>query len=141
MSKAIRSGQRFSTIRQTVTIGAKPEDVYDVLIDSKKHTKLTGSSASISDKVGGRFTAWDGYIFGKNLELVRGKRIVQEWSTTEWPKGYPPSRLEIILTPKADGTQLKMIHSKVPAEQRDDYAEGWKSYYWDPLVAYFKENR
>jgi activator of HSP90 ATPase len=131
--------QRFSTIRQTLTIKAKPDEVYDALMDSDKHAKVTGSPASISDKVGGKFTAWDGYIFGKNLQLVRGKKIVQEWSTTEWPPGYPTSRLEITLTGTAGGTKLEMVHSRVPAEQSDDYAEGWESYYWEPLTAYFEK--
>jgi activator of HSP90 ATPase len=131
--------QKLSTIRQTLTIKAKAEDIYDVLMDSDKHAKVTGSPARISDKEGGKFTAWDGYIFGKNLQLVRGKKIVQEWSTTEWPQGYPPSRLEITLTRTAGGTKLKMVHSKVPAEQSHDYAEGWKSYYWKPLRTYFEK--
>jgi uncharacterized protein YndB with AHSA1/START domain len=60
--------------------------------------------------------AWDGYISGKNIELVKGKKIVQEW-TTEWPAGYPPSRLEFTLTVKGGGTQLKMVHSRVPADR------------------------
>jgi len=110
-----------------------------MLMDSKKHAELTGSPARMSSKVGGKFTAWDGYILGKNLELVEGKKIIQEWSTTEWPEGYPPSRLEITLSKKGKGTTLKMLHSKVPAEQRDDYAQGWLDYYWNPLKSHFRE--
>jgi activator of HSP90 ATPase len=30
--------------------------------------------------------AWNMYISGKNIELVKDKKIVQEWKTTEWPK-------------------------------------------------------
>jgi activator of HSP90 ATPase len=129
--------QKFSTITQTIKVNASPSEVYQVLMDSKKHAEVTGSPASISRVVGGKFTAWDGYILGKNLELEPGKKIVQEWTTTEWPEGYPPSRLEITLTKKGGGTELKMVHSKVPAEQKDEYAGGWKSFYWEPLAAYF----
>lgn len=131
--------ERYSIIRQTVTIKATPEEVYDALMDSKKHSVFTGSPASISPKVGAKFSSWDGYIFGKNLELVRGKKISQEWTTTEWPEGYPPSRLEIALTKKSNGTRVRMVHSRVPAEQAKDYAEGWRSYYWEPLNAYFEK--
>ena len=130
--------QKFSTITQTIQVGASPDDVYDALMDSKKHARFTGSPARISSKVGGDFSAWDGYISGKNLELVPGKRIVQEWKTTEWPEGYPPSRLEITLAKKRGGTELKMVHSRVPAEQSDDYTDGWMSSYWDPLCAFFR---
>jgi uncharacterized protein YndB with AHSA1/START domain len=128
---------RFSTITQSVKVKASPDEVYDALINSKKHAAFTGSPARMSEVVGGKFTAGEGYITGKNLELVKGKKIVQEWSTSEWPKGYPPSRLEITLTKGKDGTLLRMVHSKVPAEQKDYYADGWRSFYWEPLKAYF----
>jgi activator of Hsp90 ATPase protein 1 len=110
-------------------------------MDSKKHAEFTGDSATIDPKVGGKFNLGGGYISGKNLELVAGKRIVQEWTTSEWPEGYPPSRFEITLTAKSDGTLLKMIHSQVPAEQRDSYADGWKTYYWEPLKEYFRTEK
>ena len=85
------------TIRQRVVISATPNEVYEAFVDPKKHSKFTGSKATFDPRVGGEFTAWDGYISGKNLELKEGKRIVQEWQTTEWPKGFPPSRLELAL--------------------------------------------
>lgn len=127
---------KFSTIRQTVALSAPPEVAYEALMDSKKHAAFTGSAAKISGSVGGRLTAGDGYIKGRNLVLTKGKRIVQEWSTTEWPRGYPPSRLEIRLSKAKGGTRLLMVHSKVPAEQRDYYAQGWKDFYWAPLKKY-----
>jgi len=82
-------------IKQIVFIPAKPVQVYDAYIDAKKHSDFTGGKATCNPKVGGDFTAWDGYIFGRNLELRKGKKILQEWTTTEWPKGYPPSILEL----------------------------------------------
>jgi uncharacterized protein YndB with AHSA1/START domain len=132
--------QKFSTIDQTVTLSATPEEVYDALLDSKKHSEMTGSPAKISAKVGGKINAWDGYISGKNLELVKGKKIVQEWMTTEWPEGYPPSRLEITLSPARGGkTLLKMVQTNVPAEQAPNYEKGWYESYWEPMESYFKK--
>ena len=61
------------------------------------------------------------------------------WKTTEWPDGYPVSRLEFTLAAKKGGTELRMVHSKVPAEQVADYASGWKSAYWDPLKEYLAD--
>ncbi|HVB95620.1 MAG TPA: SRPBCC domain-containing protein [Nitrososphaerales archaeon] len=124
---------KFGTIEQTVFFEAAPEDVYDALLDPKKHSEFTGSPATTSARKGAAFTAWEGYITGRNLELVKTKKIVQEWKTTEWPDGYPVSRLELTLAAKRGGTELKMVHSKVPAEQVADYTSGWKSSYWDPL--------
>ena len=36
-----------TTIKQTVFIPAKTQDVYNALIDEKKHTEFTGSKAFI----------------------------------------------------------------------------------------------
>ena len=112
------------TIRQKVVIAATPEKVYEAYMDSRIHSRFTGSKATVSPRVGGRMTAWDGYITGKNLELVKGRRIVQEWSTSEWPEGYPPSILTITLRRSGNGTELTMVHSKVPRSQLKEYLEG-----------------
>jgi len=132
---------KFGTIEQTVFFEADPEKVYDALLDPKKHTEFTGSPATTSAKKGATFTAWEGYISGKNLELVKDKKIVQAWKTTEWPDGYPVSRLEFTLNAKKGGTELKMVHSNVPAEQVASYTSGWKSAYWDPLREYLAERK
>ncbi|MBM3898005.1 MAG: hypothetical protein FJ358_05735 [Thaumarchaeota archaeon] len=128
-----------TTIKQKVFIDAKPEEIYDALIDAKEHTEFTGAKATSQPKEGGRFTAWDGYISGTHLLLERGKRIVQEWKTTEWPEGYSPSKLEFMLKEKQGGTELIMLQTSVPAEQAASYEQGWKDFYWDPLKEYFKK--
>ena len=127
------------TIRQTVMIPAVPKDVYEAYVDPKKQTKFTGSKATGKPVVGGKFTAWDGYIFGKYLELEDGKRVVQEWSATDFPKGAAPSRLELCFNKVPEGTELVMVHSDVPAEVADDDAEGWTEWYWNPLKEYFSK--
>ena len=115
---------KFGKIEQTVFFKAPPGAVYDALLDAGKHSEFTGSRATTSDKAGEEFEAWDGYISGKNIELVRNKKIVQEWKTTEWPRGYPPSLLELTLAAKKGGTELKMVQTKVPASEVAKYSEG-----------------
>jgi uncharacterized protein YndB with AHSA1/START domain len=61
---------------------ATPDEVYQAWLSSDGHSQMTGSPATVSAQVGGEFSAWDGYIHGKNLELRRGTRIVQSWRTT-----------------------------------------------------------
>ncbi|MGE0454510.1 MAG: SRPBCC domain-containing protein [Vicinamibacteria bacterium] len=130
---------RVTTIEQRVLIAAPPLRVYEVLVSPRLHAEFTGSPASGSRRVGGRFSACDGYISGVHRELVRGERIVQDWSTTEWPEGASPSRLELTLKPVAGGgTELRMQHSKVPASQAAGYRQGWIDYYWNPLRTYFE---
>lgn len=132
---------KFATIKQKVLVPATPEEVYDAFMDAKKHTAFTGSKATCNAKIGGRFTAWDGYISGKNLDLEPGKRIVQEWVTTEWPKGYPPSRLELAFKKVKAGTEISMTHSNVPAEQVEELKQGWIDFYWEPMKDYFKRTK
>ena len=130
--------KEFSVIRQTVLIVASPDEVYEAYVEPTKHAAFTGSGATGSPKVGGKFTAWDDYITGRFIELHKGKSIVHEWKTTEWPAGYPSSNVRLTLKRKAGKTQLSMTHSRVPASQAANYAKGWKDYYWEPMKKYFK---
>ena len=130
-----------TTIIQKVVIPASPVEVYDAFIDPRKHSEFTGSEATCDPTVGGKFTAWDGYISGRNLELEKGKRIVQEWVTAEWPKGYASSILELMFRRVKGGTQVRMVHSHVPVEQADDYRRGWIDNYWDLLKDYFQKRK
>jgi len=128
---------KFGRIKQTVLVEASPLEVYEAYVSPKKHAAFTGSAAKGTPRAGCKFTAGDGYIAGKYVKLEKGKRIVHEWTTTEWPAGYPPSLVELILKAKGSKTELTMVHSKVPAEQVAYYAQGWRDYYWGPLKKYF----
>lgn len=128
-------------ITQKVIIPAEPEEVYNALMDAKLHSAFTGAKATGAAKVGAEFTAWDGYITGKTLELEKGKRIVQEWITSEWPEGYGPSRLEFTFCKVKGGTELTMVHSEIPADQADEYKQGWIDNYWDLMKAYFEKKK
>jgi len=129
-----------TTIRQTVIIPAAPSQVYDAFVNPKKHSEFTGSKATGKPIVGGKFTAWDGYILGKYVALETGKRIVQEWMTNEWPEGYPPSKLELTFTAHRDGTEVNLVQHDTPEEQAAELKQGWIDFYWDPLKSYFRKN-
>ena len=122
-------------------IPAEAEEVYEVFMDPAKHAEFTGDEASGSSVVGKEFHAYSGYILAKNLELEPGKKIVQEWTTSEWPEGASPSILTITLKETKMGTKLTMVHSKVPEEQSDDYEAGWKEHYWSKLEKYFEAKK
>ena len=124
-----------------MVLHAKPLDVYEAYVDAKKQTAFTGSKATSNPKVSGKFTAWDGYITGKYLELSPGKKIVQEWRSSDFPEGSAASRFEIDLKEKEGGTELSIVHSGVPPEIADDIAQGWKDFYWEPMKKYFKARK
>ncbi len=74
-------------IQCSIFLPASTEDIYSALLDSKKHGEFTGDKAKIDPKVGGKFSAWDGYILGKTLELEPFKRIVQFLAYNRISKG------------------------------------------------------
>ena len=121
-------------IRQSVTFKASPHQVYEALMESRKHARFSGGAAKISRKVGGDIMAYDGYITGRNLELVPDKKIVQAWHASEWEPGHM-SRATFKLTPVAAGTRLDFTHSNVPDEFVDDIRQGWIDSYWTPMKA------
>lgn len=124
------------SFQQKVIFKASPEDVYTALMDSKKHSIFTGSKAVIGKKVNDKFSAYDGYITGKNMELIPAKKIVQTWKTTDdgWPENHY-STVEFIFKKTKEETELHFIHRDIPATVEADYAQGWKDYYWEPMKA------
>jgi len=131
--------RKTTVITQKVLLPARPEEVYEALLGPQEHSEFTGSKATGKVRVGAKFTAWDGYISGKHLELEKGKRIVQEWVTTEWPEGFPPSTLEFTLNEINGKTELTMVHSNVPTDQKQELEKGWIDFYWKPLKNYFEK--
>jgi activator of HSP90 ATPase len=117
-------------------IPATPDEIYHAWLSSEGHSRMTGSSATISADVGGEFQAWDGYIQGKNLELEHGKRIVQAWRTSEFSDKEGDSRIEITLEPVGDQTKLTLRHSGLPPHGKQ-YEQGWVESYFEPMKEYF----
>ena len=120
------------TIRQTVTFEASAHEVYEALMDSRKHAKFTGAKASVSRKVEGKFSAFDGYCYGTNLELVKDKKIVQSWRASDWPQGHY-SKATFALKAVRGGTRLTFTQTGVPENQYASIKKGWTEFYWTPM--------
>ncbi len=118
------------------TLQATPQEVYDAWMDSDKHSDMTGGQALITDDEGDKFSAWDGYIWGGNLELVSGKYIKQSWRTSEFQDDQPHSLVEIFLEAKEDGCLLRLKHSNL-TDADEQYKQGWVDNYFEPMQQYF----
>lgn len=126
------------SIRVSGIVPATPDHVFDAWLSGREHSAMTGGKATAGAAVGAAFTAWDGYIWGRNLELERGLRIVQTWRTSEFPKDAGDSRLEIQLEEVEGGTRVTFIHTELPATQGAGYRDGWRSFYLEPMAKYFE---
>jgi activator of HSP90 ATPase len=127
---------RTKTIRQTVTFKAAPREVYDMIMDSRKHQSLSGEKARISKKVGGEFTAWGGHISGINLVLKPGERIVQAWRATGWWSDYYSIAI-FDLQKVQGGTKLRFTQIGVPPNRYSGHYRGWIEAYWTPMKEIF----
>jgi len=122
------------TIEQSVTFNASPHDVYEALMDSEKHSQFSGAKASISREVGGSFTAYDGALSGKMLELVPDVKIVQTWRGSDdgWPPGHY-STATFSLEAIDGGTRLNFVQTGVPEKSFEQISQGWQAYYWPKM--------
>jgi activator of HSP90 ATPase len=127
-------------IKQIVRFDAPAQVIYDALMDEKKHSDFTGAKAKIANHIGGTFSVWDGYAQGKHVALVPGKKIVQTWQASDWPKDAV-SKVTFSFKPTENGSELEMVHEDIPKEFENDIAQGWKDYYWKPLKAYIANQK
>jgi uncharacterized protein YndB with AHSA1/START domain len=126
-------------IKQKAIIPATPDEVYEAFTDSKIYSEFTGDKFIGVAKIGEKFTVYD--ISGKFLELEKGKRIVEEWVNSRWPKGFAPSKVEFTFKEMSNGTEVTLVQSNIPMEVEEDYLlEGWTEYFWNRLKKYFSKN-
>jgi len=115
-----------------------PDRLYAAWLDSQEHTRFTGDTARVDPLVGGRFTAWSGWITGETLVLEPERRIVQSWRTTEFPEEAEDSQIEVRFESVTGGTRLTIVHTNIPEGQGHQYEDGWIDYYFEPMQRYFR---
>lgn len=129
------------TIRQTATFEASPEKIYDLIMDEKEHSAFTGSKAVINPDLNGKFTVFDGYCYGYNIELERGKKIIQAWHFDE--DGWPDDHFSICnfgFEKEGNKTRLRFLQTDVPEQNVESLKDGWKQFYWDSIKTYLKSS-
>jgi len=119
-------------VHQTVSIKARVSTVFNLLMDSKQHSKISGSKAVIGQKPGSKFSVWNGGINGITLHVSPNKTIVQAWRTEEWPEGHY-SIATFHFEKEVNGTKLIFDQYGVPGDDYGNISRGWKEFYWDPM--------
>ena len=113
--------------------------LYNTYVNAKEHSAAIGSSAKIQNKEGTKFSAWDSYITGKNLQLVKNKLIVQSWRESDWSKSDIDSTFILSFGQKGKDGIINMVHVNVPDKRAGGIKKGWNTYYWDLWKKYFAE--
>lgn len=103
-------------LRQTITLRASPHDIYETLVDPKRHAAFSGAKASLKRTPGSRFSHYGGALTGFVVELVPDRRIVLAWRAGSWPEGeYSIARF--LLTKVRGGTRLVFDQFGIPSSQ------------------------
>jgi activator of HSP90 ATPase len=127
------------SLELSVNLNESAERLYTDWLDSDAHSKFTGSPARINPLLNGKFSAWEGYIFGTNKSFQPFRKIVQTWRTTEFSEKDEDSILEVIFENTGDKTRLILKHSNIPEGQGEDYKQGWKDFYFKPMKKYYNK--
>ena len=115
-------------------IPAVPFQVYQAWLDSDQHSQMTGGGALITED---KFSTWDGYIWGTNLELKPHEYIKQTWRTSEFADDQANSIVEIFLEEHDNVHTLLRLHHSELTEDDIKYKQGWEEHYFTPMKAYF----
>jgi uncharacterized protein YndB with AHSA1/START domain len=133
------------SIHQEPVFKASRKRVYEALTDAKQFSKVVMLSAAmktgmapgmkpteVSSEAGGAFTAFGGYVTGRQIELLPNERIVQVWRAGSWdPGAYSIAKFELI--EQGSGSKIVFDHTGFPKGTAEHLAAGWKMNYWEPL--------
>lgn len=124
------------TIQKTYEMNATPEEVFEALINPDLIQNWSRDEAKMSVEVGGTFSLWGGQMFGINLEVVKNKRLVQEWSYDQWKE---PSKVTFTIKAKGKKTVVDLLQENVPEKSVSSISDGWDSYYLGAMQEMFEE--
>ena len=125
------------TLTQKVVFkNTTPEQLYELYMDAKLHSLVTGDTAKITKKEGAEFTAYGDYIKGKTLQLIPGKLIVQSWRGKDFKKSDLDTTFILQLEKKGNDAVLNMVHANLPDAEFEGIKSGWTDFYWIPWKAY-----
>jgi uncharacterized protein YndB with AHSA1/START domain len=124
-----------TSVRREIAIEARPETVWEFLVQPEKATRWMGEAASLDPRPGGeyRVEVIPGQVaVGEFVEVDPPHRLVWTWGWTEESESRvaPGStRIEVELEPDGDGTLLRFTHGGLPdADATGSHARGWDHY-------------
>lgn len=128
-------------IQQEITFQSSTNELFELLMDEKKHSQITGGDVSMSREIGGNFSVFDDYCTGFNLEIIPGTKIVQKWRFEEegWPEDhYSVCTFEFF--EQGASTTLKFTQTEIPEHKVIDIIKGWNEFYWERIHEYLTQD-
>jgi activator of HSP90 ATPase len=123
-------------IHQEVTINAPPDRIYELLTNGAKFGDATGKPGKGGGAPGAFFSLFDGWLQGRQVELVANERIAQAWRFMDWEPGiYSAVRFE--LKPEGTGTRIILDQDGVPEAFHEHVKTNWDGFYFAPFKKHF----
>ena len=129
------------TLIQTVNFNVRPETLFSLYADPKKHSAATGGKVVVASRPGSKFDAFDGSLTGETLGVLRNRVFVQTWRADDWTPDQRDSVLTLIFEKHGRGARVTLIHANIPEEHYEGIRTGWKTYYWDPWRNYLSNTK
>jgi len=127
------------SIRQQAVIPAEPAQVYGVLADADALSALSGMSGRPGRVEGEEFSAFNGNVTGRQVEMVPDARVVQAWRFPRWEAGVY-SIVHFTLTAVDGGTRLVIEQHGEPQDWHDHIDANFPTFYLGTLVEHFSAN-
>ena len=123
-----------------IKFNASPHEVYELIIDEKKHQQFSNSYVEIEREIGGKCN-WYNSMFGEILVLEQDKQIIHTWRGNDWPVDhYATVHFDFKEIP--DGTLIEFKLEDIPDVEplnTIDWEKGWETAYWKPMREWLKQ--
>ncbi len=124
-----------TVVERELEIAARPQTVWEFLVDPRKAERWMGTTVAIDARPGGHYRAEvcpGGTASGVVVELDAPRRLVWTWG---WEPGMGSpvapgtTRIEVDLEPVGQGTRLRLRHLGLPdAQAAASHDHGWEHY-------------
>ncbi|MGQ0829717.1 MAG: SRPBCC domain-containing protein, partial [Bacteroidota bacterium] len=111
---------------------------FEALVNPEIIQNWSQDEAKMGPEVGAKFSLWGGQMFGTNLEVVKNKKLVQEWCYDQWEK---PSKVTFTLKTKGKKTIVDLLHEEVPEKSVNNISDGWDAFYLGAIKKMFEEKK
>ena len=122
-----------TVVVREVSIEARPETVWEFLVDPLKAIQWMGLSAALEARRGGRYSVEviPGHaVLGEFTEVVPHRRLAFTWGW-KGSETVPPGSSTVVfeLMAKGNGTLLRLTHRDLPSsEAAASHTHGWDHY-------------